>query len=385
MGDYKMNKIQKQFYDILASYFSGCDKCEDYSENKEELKTLARVNMCVPFFLSVASRFNVSDDELKQGLMFLVGHNYKNLSVQSIMLKKLKENGIKCVVLKGSSVSCNYPEPMLRTHGDIDILVNEADYEKSIDVLTGSKDRDKSALLHGFHYEFHYEGILVEIHKAVSDFDRDEENVKEYLKGALSEIGEKSIEEFTFPVLEESYQAVTLLQHTKRHYFESELALKLLLDWAMYIDKIDSVEWNEKIYPTLKELGLSDWADSFSEVCKRYLLINCSDKIHKSFDDDVIEDLAEQFIADRTSKGSNENLTKKEKLKSAIEKVTSVTEKKFEIVKKHKILLPPLWIYVVLRYFYITGRGMRRKRNIGKDIINYNKKVQLFEKIKNTK
>lgn len=380
-----MNKVQKQFYDILSAYFSENEKNADYSENKEELKTIARVNMCVPFFLSTASQFNVSDDELKQKLMFVVTHNYKNLSVQNILLKKLKENGIKCVILKGSSVSCNYPEPMLRTHGDIDILVSDADYEKSIDILTGSTDRDKSALLHGFHYEFHYEGILIEIHKAVSDFDSDEENIKEYLKGALLEIREKSIEEFTFPVLEESYQAVTLLQHTKRHYFESELAAKLLLDWAMFIDKIDQNEWNEKIYPLLKKLDLSVWADSFNCVCEKYLNINCSDKILKRFDDSVIEELAEQFIGDRIPKDEDERLSKKEKIQSAIEKVTSVTEKKFEVVKRHKILLPPLWVYVVLRYFYITGTGMRRKRNIAKDVVNYNKKVQLYERIKNSK
>ena len=380
-----MNKVQKQFYDILSAYFSENGKSADYSETKEELKTIARVNMCVPFFMSVASHFNVSDDELKKSVMLVVNHNYKNLSVQSILLDKLKENGIKCVVLKGSSVSCNSPDATLRTHGDIDILVSDADYEKSIDVLTGSTERDKSALLHGFHYEFRYEGILVEIHKAVSDFDSDEDDIKEYLKGALDNIKEKTIEYFSFPVLCEDYQAVTLLQHTKRHYFESELALKLLLDWAMYIDKIDKNEWNEKIYPLLKELDLSVWADSFNCVCEKYLNINCSDKIHQRFDDSVIDELAEQFISDRLQKDEDEVLSKKEKIKSAIGKVTSVTEKKFEIVKKHKILLPPLWVYVVLRYFYITGTGMRRKRNIGKDVVNYNKKVQLYEKIKNTK
>lgn len=380
-----MDKVQKQFYDILSAYFSQNGKSADYSENKEELKTIARVNMCVPFFMSVAPRFNVSNDEFKKSVMLVVNHNYKNLSVQSILLDKLKENDIKCVVLKGSSVSCNYPDATLRTHGDIDILVDEADFETSIEVLTDSTERDKSALLHRFHYEFRYEGILVEIHKAVSDFDSDEDNIKEYLKGALLNVKEKTIEHFSFPVLCEDYQAVTLLQHTKRHYFESELVLKLLLDWAMYIDKIDMCEWKEKIYPTLEKLKLSVWADAFSCVCEKYLNIDCSAKIQKRFDDSVIEELAEQFISDRLPKESNDGLSKKEKIKSAIEKVTSVTEKKFEIVKKHKILLPPLWVYVVLRYFYITGRGMRRKRNIGKDVINYNKKVQLFEKIKNTK
>lgn len=380
-----MDKVQKQFYDILSAYFSNSEKSADYSENKDELKAIARVNMCVPFFLSASSRFNIKDDELKLKVMHVVSHNYKNLTVQNIMLDKLKENGIKCVVLKGASVSVNYPEPMLRTHGDIDILVSEADYEKSIDILTGSSDRDKSAMLHGFHYEFRYEGILVEVHKAVSDYERDEEDIKKYMENALDQINTKTIEHFSFPVLAESYQAITLLLHTKRHYFESELAVKLLLDWAMYIDKIDKDEWNDNIYPLLEKLNLSIWADSFNCVCEKYLNIDCADKIHKSFDDSVIEDLAEQFVADRLPKDEAESLTKKEKIKSAIEKVTSVTERKFEIVKKHKILLPPLWVYVVLRYFYITGTGMRRKRDIGKDVVNYNKKVQLFEKMKNTK
>ena len=380
-----MDKVQKQFYEMLCAYFSGNGKSADYSENKEELKMIACTGMCVPFFVSVAANFNVSDAELKKSVMHVVNHNYKNLSVQNIMLNILKENGIKCAVLKGSSVSCNYPEPILRTHGDIDLLVESKDYEKAIDVLTGSAKRDKSALLHGFHYEFHYEGILVEVHKAISDFDKDEDDIKTYLESALDETGEKSFEHFSFPVLLESYQAVTLLQHTKRHYFESELVLKLLLDWAMYIDKVDKAEWNEKVYPTLKTLKLSDWADAFSSVCEKYLGIECADKIQKRIDESVIEELAEQFISDRLPKENEESLSKEEKIKSAIEKVTSVTEKKFEIVKKHKILLPPLWVYTVLRYFYITGTGKRRKRNLGKDVVNYNKKVQLYEKIKNTK
>ncbi|MBQ3181739.1 MAG: nucleotidyltransferase family protein [Clostridia bacterium] len=380
-----MDRVQKQFYNILSAYFSNSEKSADYSENKEELKMIARANMCVPFFLSVASHFNIKDDELKQRVMHVVSHNYKNLSVQNIMLNKLAENGIKCVVLKGASVSYNYPEPMLRTHGDIDILVSVDYYERSIDILTGSADRDKLSMIHGFHYEFHYEGILVEIHKAVSDYERDEEYTKKYMENALDQINTKSIEHFSFPVLAEDYQAITLLLHTKRHYFESELATKLLLDWAMYIDKIDKDEWNDKIYPLLDELNLSIWADSFNCVCEKYLNINCSDKIHQRFDESIIEDLAEQFISDRIPKDNVEKLSRKEKIKSAIEKVTSVTQKKFEVVKRHKILLVPLWVYVVIRYFYRTGRGWRRKRDIGKDVSNYNKKMKLYERIKEDK
>lgn len=379
-----MNKVQKQFYDILSTYFSKDEKSADYSENKEELKALARANMCVPFFLSVASRFNVSDDELKQGIKFLVSHNYKNLSVQSVILKKLKENGIRCVVLKGASVSCNYPEPMLRTHGDIDILVDKKDYEKSIDILTESKERDKLSTMHSFHYEFYYEGILVEIHRAISSFEHDEENIKKYAESALESVNLKSIENFSFPVLEESYQAITLLLHTKRHYFDSELALKLLLDWAMYIDKIEKDEWNEKIYLLLDSFDLSKWADVLSCVCEKYLNINCGDKIHKRYDDSVIDDLAEMFISDRL-KEKKEKIGTKEALTSIISRLNDVAVRDFEIVRKCRILMPLLWLVIVVRSVYRMSIGLRRKTNISEESISYHKKVLLFDRIKNTK
>lgn len=379
-----MNKVQKQFYDILSTYFSKEEKSADYSDNKEELKTIARVNMCVPFFLSAAPSFNVSDDELKQRVMFVVGHNYKNLTVQSVILEKLKESGIKCVVLKGSSVSCNYPEPMLRTYGDIDILVAEEDYEKSIDILTESKERDKLASMHGFHYEFYYEGILVEIHKAVSDYGRDEEDIKMYMKNALEQINTKCIEHFSFPVLAEDYQAITLLLHTKRHYLENNLVLKLLLDWAMYIDKADENLWNEKIYPLLKGLGLSRWADALNCVCEKYLNINCTNKIHKRYDDNITDDLAEMFISDRLEE-NKEKIGRIEALVSTISRVNDIAIRDFKIVRKCRILLPVFWPVIAIRYIYRMNIGFRKKVDIGADSVDYQKKVRLLEKINNTK
>jgi len=378
-----MNRVQKQFYDILSAYFSNAEKSADYSENKEELKAIARVNMCIPFFLSVASRFNIKDDELKQRVMHVVSHNYKNLTVQNIILDKLKENGIKCVVLKGASVSVNYPEPTLRTHGDVDILVSVDDYEKSIDILTGSTDRDKLATLHGFHYEFNYEGITVEIHKAISDYERDEKDIKSYMENALSQVNTKSIEHFTFPVLAESYQAITLLLHTKRHYFENNLVLKLLLDWAMYIDKVDIDEWNDKIYPLLKEFGLSEWADSLNCVCQKYLNINCSDKIHKMYDDDITDTLAEMFICDRMK--DDEKANKNEALKSVISRLNDIAVRDFDIAARCRILLPVFWVVIAIRYIYRMSIGFRGKIDIGTDSTNYQKKVLLFKKIKKEK
>jgi len=379
-----MNKVQKQFYDILSAYFSNSEKSADYSENKEELKAIAQANMCVPFFLSAAVNFNIKDDELKQRVMHVVSHNYKNLTVQNIILDKLKENGIKCVVLKGASVSVNYPEPMLRTHGDIDILVSVDDYERSIDILTESCKRDKLSSMHGFHYEFSYEGIVVEIHKAISSYERDEEDIKKYMENALLQINTKTIEHFSFPVLKETYQAITLLLHTKRHYLENNLALKLLLDWAMYIDKIDKDEWNDRVFPLLSCLGLSEWADSLNCVCQKHLNINCSDKIHKMYDDDITDTLAEMFISDRLKSDKNE-IGKKEALKSVISRLNDIAVRDFEVARRHRILLPIFWVVIAIRYVYRMSIGFRGKVDISADSADYQKKVLLLKKIKNDK
>ena len=49
--------------------------------------------------------------------------------------EKFQEQGIRFIVMKGKELSRYYPEPLLRTMGDIDIVIREGDRKKSHAVM----------------------------------------------------------------------------------------------------------------------------------------------------------------------------------------------------------------------------------------------------------
>ncbi len=384
-----MQDIKKEFYDILSYYLSDSKVSSDYSKNKKDLKKIANLNLCFPFLCEAANAFNIEiSEDMKNILLQIVAYNYRNLSVQTEIITKLSANNIPCAVIKGTSISVDYPNPILRPLGDVDLLVPAEDYEKSIDLLIGCDERNKLSKLHKFHYQFFKNGISIEIHKYVSRFDNDEDNIKEYMGAALKHTEENNIDGFNFPVLKKNYQAITLLLHTKRHYFENKLNLRMLCDWAMFIDKTDVCLWNNEIYPTLERLNLNKWADALSGACNQFINIACDDKIHSFCDKATTAQLANEFISDCISTrdiGIKKEANKRGySLYNIILLLNDIATRDFKAAKCRP-LLPLLWIMISIRYVYRRKIGLRGKINMLEYSFKYNEKYRLFNKINNMK
>lgn len=82
-----------------------------------------------------------------QGMTNDLRLNLKSFKVSNIMavnrlntttvklFKHLKDNGLKPILLKGSSLAYNYPHPELRQCGDIDVYIGEDDYVRSYHLM----------------------------------------------------------------------------------------------------------------------------------------------------------------------------------------------------------------------------------------------------------
>lgn len=82
----------------------------------------------------------------------------------------MKENGIAYVVFKGLAVARHYPEPFVRTMGDVDFYVPQRDFlraveviERGLNVVMDKEDIDK-------HYSFDWQGIRFEMHYQIETF-----------------------------------------------------------------------------------------------------------------------------------------------------------------------------------------------------------------------
>lgn len=82
----------------------------------------------------------------------------------------MKENGIAYVVFKGLAVARHYPEPFVRTMGDVDFYVPQRDFLRAVEVIehglhvvVDKEDVDK-------HYSFDWQGIRFEMHYQIETF-----------------------------------------------------------------------------------------------------------------------------------------------------------------------------------------------------------------------
>lgn len=82
----------------------------------------------------------------------------------------MEENSIAYVVFKGLAVARYYPEPFVRTMGDVDFYVPQMDFlraveviERGLHVVMDKEDVDK-------HYSFDWQGIRFEMHYQIETF-----------------------------------------------------------------------------------------------------------------------------------------------------------------------------------------------------------------------
>ena len=81
----------------------------------------------------------------------------------------LKANGITAVFMKGQITALRYPKPLHRQPGDIDFVVSEDYFAKTLDVLDtiGKVDRN---IVHEHHGMAWVNGIIVEPHYKVHNY-----------------------------------------------------------------------------------------------------------------------------------------------------------------------------------------------------------------------
>ena len=82
----------------------------------------------------------------------------------------MKENGIAYVVFKGLAVARYYPEPFVRTMGDVDFYVPQRDFQRAVDVIEHGLhvEMDKEEV--DKHYSFDWQGIRFEMHYQIETF-----------------------------------------------------------------------------------------------------------------------------------------------------------------------------------------------------------------------
>ncbi len=178
--------------------------------------------------------------------------NRKMISVLKELQELYTQGGFPFLLLKGLACGVNYPEPLLRTPGDIDLLLyQKGDYERARQWLTQKGiEIEPGGVLH---FNLVRNDIKVESHCHSTYFNsgwynrqfvRVEEEVLTKGNFAISEIDS----EFSVLVLPVTFNAFFLFHHMFKHFVNQGVGLRQICDWILFLHKnreeIDGDEFN---------------------------------------------------------------------------------------------------------------------------------------------
>lgn len=163
----------------------------------------------------------------------------------------MRENGIAYVVFKGLAVARHYPEPLVRTMGDVDFYVPKEDFLRAVEVIEqglhvemDKEDVDK-------HYCFDWQGIRFEMHYQIETFGsrRHQLRFNRMIDEAMAErtdsfkVCDSDGNETEVSVLSPTEDLIVVFKHWFNHLLVEGVGLRQTLDLAVllnaYRDKIN--------------------------------------------------------------------------------------------------------------------------------------------------
>ncbi len=212
-----------------------------------------------------------------------VQQNYHLLFLSKYVINLLEENGIKAVLLKGSSTASLYPVPELRKSGDVDLLLENAEAAGRACNILDKAGFIMEAEQHANHHIVYKspDGIDVELHSMlVEPFDNS--MINNYLKKTRADIfkdnSRKNIMGVELPVLSEPFHAFYLLLHMLQHYLRSGFGLKLICDWVVFWNRDIPQKDKLQFLKFIKESGIYGFA-RMATLAGIYYLGLCKDNV----------------------------------------------------------------------------------------------------------
>ena len=200
--------------------------------------------------------------------------NMKVNAVASKLFSLLREDGMRCCILKGQGNALMYPNPYSRTPGDIDVWVN-ASREKITEYAKTHFEIGDDIRFH--HLETSFDGVPVELHffpcimnnpiynaRLQKWFKRNADLQCSNVVSLPDGIGEIAIPTTAFNVI---YQ----LTHLYHHFFDEGIGMRQIIDYYYVVNNDELLAIKDTLQKELKHLGLWKFAGAVMYVLHEVL------------------------------------------------------------------------------------------------------------------
>lgn len=374
-----MTKEQDLLIKLLAKSITGarveCEKDIDWMTLIKE--SIAQTVSIVAFDSAVDLKDNIPKDIYASWF----NHTCGSIAINSYVEKSQKEltdilskGSYSYVILKGLCAAAYYEKPELRSLGDVDFLI-EADKKDELKKLLTQNGYQASHEDHICHIVFTKPKAHLEMHFEISGIPNGEQGeiIREYMNDAFEQTWVRNHSGQAFFAPSHHHHAIILLLHMQHHILGEGIGLRHLMDWACFVNKTSNMPfWKEKVIPLLNKIGLLQFANVFTALCVKYFGINSPEWM--SFTD---ETLLTQLLDDIFDGG---NFGKKDKKRGKsgmmisnrgkdgmgkgkvyyiFKTLTNTSYEIYPVTKRHKILLPFVNFYRILRFCFLRCIGKR--------------------------
>ena len=301
---------------------------------------------------------------------------------------------IPFAILKGTASAMYYPQPFLRSRGDIDLITCRTDHERACECFekNGFIRKESEGKDNVRHVAFAKNGVTVELHRYFSSFLESEKDfsLQEMIEDGIHHAGLIEEGENGVPVLPDPVNGLILLSHIVQHK-DGGIGLRQWLDFVVYAQTVlTDDQWNQSFHQKTEKYGYTRLAKVLVRTGQIYLGL-CKD-LHWCGDanDKVCTELMEFMLSlgDLGAKQGAQDfqytmvLNKTSgSLKTRFQYLQRTGANSWKAVKKHPWLKHFAWLYKLEQYAVKALRGGHPVSRLLKGIRKTKKHRDLFAKL----
>lgn len=393
-----LREHEKILLDILANNLFGAER--RVSLNEDNLAAVWREAYTQAVTLMAFHRFDGEllngefpvfiRNSLNQTLADNAKIDYEHVRICNIM----KNAGVRCTILKGYASALYYPDPLMRSMGDVDFIVDTDDFEKAAGVLAENNYKT-TGKTHDVHDVYFNDVGRCEMHFQPSGIPDGKAGVKvrKYLSGLLDDSVTAKTELGEITVPSTFHHGLIILFHMCHHLTGDGLGLRHLCDWAVFLNSIGEAEFLKMFEKTFKDIGLWQFAKIMTFICTEYLGLKSMDwaqDADRKLADYILIDIIiggnfGQKNIDRSHESlliSSENQKENSMFRQFFASLNVVVCKNWKAARKHKILLPFGWFFFGTRYIFRSLLGKRPKIRPQKVAKNASERMDIYSELK---
>ena len=330
----------------------------------------------------------------------------QNFAEHSELHELMTANEIPYVVMKGFASAMYYPEPSLRSMGDVDFIVRPEDLDKAGKLLEGIG----FAINHGEEEESKHIAYtrppmsIWELHRTVNGIPGGEVGgrIRAEMDRAIETAEPVNRDGVICMAPDKLHHGLILLLHTASHLTSEGVGLRHLCDWVVFASSMSDVRFREIFEKKLKRFGLWQFAQvltllgiDYLDAPKRVWALEAVES-HK-LDDTTLEGLMNdilsggnfgtkdmnryreiKYISDRGDRTVSSGGIIRQGFRTMNQKVCA----DFKTIGKHKILYPVGYFAEGGKYLGLLITGKRKSSNTKRMLKEAAERKKIYSSLK---